>query len=52
MLSRGYVCFEQLKALPAATAAFSPANYSRNQLICDMERMKNIKRSLEIASAL
>ena len=52
MLSRGYVCFEQLKALPAATAAFSPAKYSRSQLICDMERMKNIKRSLQIASDL
>ena len=52
MLSRGYVCFDQLKALPGALYEFSPANYSRSQLICDMERMKNIKRSLHIASAL
>ena len=52
MLSRGYVCFEQLKALPAATEEFSPAKYSRSQLICDMERMKNIKSSLQRASAL
>ena len=52
MLSRGYVCFEQLKALPAATEEFSPVNYSRSQLICDMERLKNIKRSLQIASDL
>ncbi len=52
MLSRGYVCFKQLKALPAASSEFSPARYTRTQLICDMERIKNIKRSLEIASAL
>lgn len=52
MLSRGFVCFEQLKALPGASTEFSPENYSRTQLICDMERMKNIRRSLEIASAL
>src|SRR5690606_7795265 len=52
MLSRGFVCLEQLKALPNAMNNFSPKNYSRKQLICDMEKPKNIGRSLVIASEL
>ena len=52
MLSRGFVCLEQLQSLPGALNSFSPGNYTRQQLICDMEKPKNIGRSLAVASKL
>ena len=46
-ISRCFVCLDQLEKLQEMTGGqFSPSKYSRNELICDMEKPGNIVRSL------
>jgi len=46
-ISRCYVCMDQLERLQKKTGGrFSPSEYSRKELICDMEKPGNILRSL------
>ncbi|RKS53812.1 hypothetical protein BC962_2071 [Gillisia mitskevichiae] len=41
-LSRVYVCLDQFEKLQTSeTSLFQPEEYSRNQLICDMQLLKN-----------
>lgn len=51
ILSRGKVCFEQLQALTSNNKSFAVNDYSRHQLICDMQKLKNIKRSMVICKS-
>lgn len=44
--SRGMVCMEQLLRLNRSGKSFHVDSFSRNQLICDMEKPSNIKRSV------
>ncbi|TAF77938.1 MAG: hypothetical protein EAZ53_00975 [Bacteroidetes bacterium] len=46
--ARGYVCIEQYKNLQK-NGKFQIANYSRKQLICDMEKSINIFKNLKYA---
>jgi hypothetical protein len=47
IISRGWVALDQLQALQAASKDnFNLQDYTRKQLICDMELVKNIKKSL------
>ncbi len=47
IISRGWVALDQLEALQTAdNGIFQLENYTRKQLICDMELWKNIKKSL------
>ncbi|TVZ25405.1 hypothetical protein JM83_0317 [Gillisia sp. Hel_I_86] len=46
-LSRVYVCLDQFEKLQASeTSLFQPEKYTRKQLICDMELLKNRKAAL------
>lgn len=47
IISRGWVALDQLQALQMENQGiFQLQNYTRKQLICDMELLKNIKKSL------
>lgn len=47
-ISRCFVCLDQLEGLQQKTdGEFIPSEYSRNELICDMEKPANILRSLK-----
>ena len=47
-LSRVYVCLDQYKQLQESeTSTFQPEKYSRKQLICDMELVKNKKAAIK-----
>lgn len=43
--SRGLVCLDQLTSLQNDSDSFDPRNFSRNQLICDMEKANNLIKS-------
>lgn len=46
-ISRCFVCLDQLEGLEKKTGGrFSPAEYTREELICDMEKPWNMMRSL------
>jgi hypothetical protein len=46
-MSRCFVCLDQFKLLSKTTlGSFSPQQYSRKQLICDMEKPINVWRSI------
>ena len=42
VLSRGGVCLDQLQRLQQHTGHFDPAVFTRAQLICDMEKTRNV----------
>ncbi len=44
--SRGMVCLNQLLTLQKNESEFDIKKYTRKQLICDMEKVNNIKKSL------
>ncbi len=47
IIGRGWVALDQLQALQReSNGVFDVKNYTRKQLICDMELLKNIKKSL------
>lgn len=47
-MTRCQVCMDQLESLEKKSGnTFTPAEYSRKELICDMEKRKNILRSLK-----
>lgn len=43
--SRGFVCLDQLKMLQGNSHEFNSEKYTRKQLICNMEKIGNIRRS-------
>lgn len=48
VVTRAFVAMDQLQALQTPTnPIFELSNYQRKQLICDMERLRNIKKSLQ-----
>lgn len=48
LCSRCYVCLDQLESKEAKTGnQFIPAEYSRQELVCDMEKKSNLWRSLK-----
>ena len=50
IISRGWVALDQLQALQKeSNGVFQLHDYSRKQLICDMELWRNIKKSLRYA---
>jgi hypothetical protein len=52
IISRGWVALDQLEALPMdSEGVFQLHEYSRKQLICDMELWENIKKSLIYTSS-
>jgi len=51
-ISRCYVCLDQLEKLQEKTGGrFTPSAYSREDLVCDMEKPGNIFRSIRYFSA-
>ena len=51
-ISRCYVCLDQLERLEQKTAGrFIPAEYSRKEMICDMEKPGNMISSLRYFTA-
>lgn len=47
-ISRCFVCMDQLERLQQKTGGeFIPSEYSRNELICDMEKPANVLRSIK-----
>ncbi|MEO6611164.1 MAG: hypothetical protein ABIT05_03495 [Chitinophagaceae bacterium] len=47
LCSRCFVCFDQLEKKEVGTNnIFSPAEYSRNDLVCDMDKVRNKWRSV------
>jgi hypothetical protein len=44
LLSVGNVAIEQLENLPTNSDYFLPSNYTRKQLVCDMELWSNRKK--------
>jgi hypothetical protein len=49
VVSRGCVCLEQLLALQGDNGRFDAGNFTRRELVCDMEKISNIRRSLLIS---
>ncbi len=49
---RGNVCLQQLRGLSAGENDFYPARYSRLQLVCDMEKPVNIKKTVQFSMAV
>ncbi len=50
VISRGCVCLEQLLALQGGNkAVFDTGHYTRRELLCDMEKISNIRRSMVIS---
>jgi hypothetical protein len=45
--SRGLVCLDQLLRLQIAKGSFDVANFTREQLVCDMEKLSNISASFQ-----
>jgi hypothetical protein len=50
VLSRGKVCFQQLQSLQNGQSNFELKNFTRKELICDMQKLKNIKSSMAICN--
>ncbi|CAN5336172.1 hypothetical protein BH20BAC1_BH20BAC1_09390 [soil metagenome] len=51
ILARGYIAFEQLLQCQLRTGnQFNPSLYKRKELICDMEKPVNLKRSIKITA--
>ncbi len=47
-ISRCFVCMDQLESLQQKTGGeFIPSEYSRNELVCDMEKPANMLRSIK-----
>jgi hypothetical protein len=44
-LARCFVCLDQYENLEKISGTFQPHTYSRQQLICDMEKPKNLLSS-------
>ncbi len=49
LMSRTFVCLDQLGNLPAVCGEFNPHHFKRASLICDMERPANLLKSLYYA---
>jgi hypothetical protein len=53
VLSRGSICIDQLLNCQKKTGnVFKPEKYTRADLICDMEKVSNIIRSIKIGNSL
>ena len=52
VISRGCVCLNQLLALQGDKGNFDAGNFTRGDLICDMEKISNIRRSLAISKEI
>lgn len=52
VVSRGCVCLNQLLALQGDKGNFNAGNFTRRDLICDMEKISNIRRSLAISKEI
>lgn len=51
ILARGYIAYEQLLQCQLRTGnQFNPSLYKRKELICDMEKPVNLKRSIQITA--
>lgn len=48
IISRGRVCLDQLQLLQQQNKSFKIENFKGKQLICDMEKLKNIRKSFQI----
>ncbi len=49
VISSGCVCLDPLLALQGDKGNFDAGNFTRSDLICDMEKISNIRRSLAIS---
>ncbi len=49
VISRGCVCLSQLSALQGRSDVFNINYFSRRDLVCDMEKISNIRRSLSLS---
>jgi hypothetical protein len=52
VISRGCVCLDRLLALQGNNNVFNIKEYSRRDLVCDMEKIPNIRRNLSASNEI